>query len=150
MTEQAAPTKKQIDEFVAAWFRALDLHVPIEEAAAFLADRDLHLQFPESDMRDFASFKQWYDRLVSRFFDENHDVQSVQAKISGDQAALDIVVGWQASWWEPPAARSQRVSLVATQRWTVRRSTKNRHGLEIVTYNATAEPFKYAPGSAWL
>ena len=38
----------------------------------------------------------------------------------------------------------------ATQRWTVRRSTKNRYGLEIVTYNATVEPFKYAPGFATL
>ncbi|HKI19571.1 MAG TPA: hypothetical protein VKA15_16920 [Isosphaeraceae bacterium] len=97
MTEQAAPTKKQIDEFVAAWFRALDFHVPIEEAAAFLADRDLHVQFPDADITDFASFKEWYDRVTNRFFDENHNIQSVQADISGDQAVLDIVVGWQAS-----------------------------------------------------
>jgi len=38
----------------------------------------------------------------------------------------------------------------ARQRWTVRRSTKNRYELEIVTCNATAEPFKYAPGFARL
>ena len=37
-----------------------------------------------------------------------------------------------------------------TQRWTVRRSSKNAYGLEIVTYNATVEPFKYAPGFARL
>jgi len=38
----------------------------------------------------------------------------------------------------------------ATQRWTVRRSLNNRYGLEIVTYNATVEPFKYTPGFARL
>ena len=150
MTEQASPTEKQIYAFVAAWFRALDFHVPIEEAVAFLADRDLHVQFPDGDIRDFASFKEWYDRVTNRFFDENHNVQSVQADISGDQAVVNIVVGWQASWWEPPTAKSKRVSMDATQRWTVRRSTKNRYGLEIVTYNATVEPFKYAPGFASL
>ena len=47
MTEQAALTEKQIDEFVAAWYRALDFHVLVEEAATFLADRDLHVQFPD-------------------------------------------------------------------------------------------------------
>ena len=74
----------------------------------------------------------------------------MQAKIDGDSAVLDIVVGWQASWWEAPAAKSKRVSMDATQRWTVRRSTKNAFGLEIVTYNATVEPFKYTPGFARL
>ena len=35
---------------------------------------------------------------------------------------MDIVVGWQASWWIAPEAKSKRVSMDATQRWTVRRS----------------------------
>jgi hypothetical protein len=38
----------------------------------------------------------------------------------------------------------------ATQTWTVRRSSKNAYGLVISGYNATAEPFKYAPGFARL
>jgi hypothetical protein len=63
---------------------------------------------------------------------------------------LDIVVGWQASWWEAPAPKSKRVSMDATQRWTVRRSDRNAYGLEIASYNATVEPFKYAPGFARL
>jgi hypothetical protein len=32
----------------------------------------------------------------------------------------------------------------------VRKSSKNAYGLEIVSYNATVEPFKYAPGFARL
>jgi len=150
MAEQAPLTEGQIREFVAAWYRALDFHVPIEEGWTFLADRELHMQFPDGDIRDFATFKKWYDRVTNIFFDENHNVQSVKARIGGDQADLLVVVGWQASWWEPPAAKSKRVSMDATQGWTVRRSSKNRHGLEIVTYNATVEPFKYAPGFATL
>ena len=76
--------------------------------------------------------------------------ESRRATINGDEATVNIVVGWQASWWEPPAAKSKRVSMDATQRWTVKPSTKNSYGLEIVTYNATVEPFKYAPGFARL
>jgi hypothetical protein len=143
-------TEEQIRKFVAAWYQALDFHIPIEDVYKLLADRDLNVQFPDGDIRDHAGFKKWYDRVTNLFFDENHYVQTVKANISGDQAVLDVVVGWQASWWEPPAAKSKRVSMDATQRWTVRRSAKNAYGLEIVTYNATVEPFKYAPGFARL
>jgi len=143
-------TSDQIKQFAAAWYQALDFHVPIEQAYALLADKGLNMQFPDGDIRDFDSFKKWYDRVTNLFFDENHYVQTVEAKISSDEATVDIVVGWQASWWEAPAAKSKRVSMDATQRWVIRRSNKNKYGLEIVTYNATVEPFKYAPGFARL
>ena len=106
--------------------------------------------FPDGDIHDLASFKVWYDRVTNLFFDENHLVQTVESEIKGDEADLRIVVGWQASWWEPPTAKSKRVSMDATQTWTVRRSSKNAYGLVISSYNATAEPFKYAPGFARL
>ncbi len=143
-------TTGQIRAFVAAWYRALDNHEPVEMCYPLLAEEGLNVQFPDGDIRDFASFKRWYDRVTNLFFDENHNVQSVEAAIDGDGAVVDIVVGWQASWWEAPAAKSKRVSMDATQRWAVRRSGRNVYGLEIVTYNATVEPFRYAPGFARL
>ena len=150
LTDEERLTKGEIASFVEAWFQALDRHVPVEEAYHFLADEDLEVTFPDGDITGFDSFKQWYDRVTHLFFDENHIVQSVEYDIDGKEATLDIIVGWQASWWEPPAAKSKRTSMNATQRWTVRRSDKNAYGLEIVTYNATVEPFDYAPGYAQL
>ena len=143
-------TEDQIKQFAAAWFLALDVHAPIQECYQLLADEGLNMQFPDGDIRDLSSFKTWYDRVTHLFFDENHNIQSLKASISGEEALVDIVVGWQASWFEPPAAKSKRTSMDATQRWTVRRSSKNSYGLEIVAYNATVEPFKYAPGFATL
>ncbi len=145
-----AITADEITPFVAAWYLALDQHVPIDEIWTLLADEGLNMQFPDGDIRNFDSFKQWYDRVTNLFFDENHYVQTVEPTFDGDEVVLDIVVGWQASWFEAPAAKSKRTSMDATQRWTVRRSSKNRYGLEIVTYNATVAPFKYAPGFARL
>ena len=150
MTASAKLNEQNIKDFVAAWYVALDVHAPVEECRKFLADEKLRMVFPDGDITEFASFKVWYDRVINIFFDENHNVQSVVAKIAGDEASLDVVVGWQASWFVPPAAKSRRVSMDATQKWVVRPSTKNAWGLEIVYYNATAEPFKYAPGFARL
>ena len=143
-------TIEQARLFAVGWFLALDEHVPIERACSFLADDGLNMQFPDGDIRDYSSFKRWYDRVTHLFFDEIHTVHSVNGTFSSERAELRVVVGWQASWFEPPAARSKRTSMDATQDWTVRRSTKNAYGLEIVTYNATAEPFAYAPGFARL
>ena len=146
----SALTPENINHFVAAWYQALDFHIPIEQVYPLLAETGLSVKFPDGDIHDLASFKVWYDRVTNLFFDENHYVQSVAIDVKGDEAVLDIVVGWQASWWEAPAAKSKRVSMDATQRWTVRPSSRNAFGLEIVSYNATVEPFKYAPGFARL
>jgi hypothetical protein len=153
-TETAADakqlTEERVREFVEAWYRALDEHAPIEACWSMLADEGLRMEFPDGDISDFDSFKTWYDRVTHLFFDENHVVQTVSTAIAGDRAVVDVVVGWQASWFEPPAAKSKRTSMDATQRWEVRTSSKNGHGMEIVYYNATAAPFSYAPGFARL
>lgn len=150
-TAPAGPlTEQRVKEFVVAWYRALDEHAPVEECYSLLAADGLRMQFPDGDIRDFASFKRWYDRVTNLFFDESHAVQSVVTSLAGDRATLEVVVGWQASWFEPPAAKSKRTSMDATQRWEVRASSRNPYGIEIVYYNATAEPFKYAPGFARL
>jgi hypothetical protein len=143
-------TEDQVRRFAVAWFLALDQHVPVEQCYAMLADEGLRMDFPDGDIRDLDSFKIWYDRVTNLFFDENHTLQTADVTVKGDRADVRVVVGWQASWFEPPAAKSKRVSMDATQDWTVQRSAKNPYGLEIVYYNATAEPFRYAPGFARL
>ena len=144
-------SKEKIDTFVKAWYQALDFHVPIEQVYPMLAETGLNVQFPDGDIRDYDSFKVWYDRVTNLFFDENHYVQSVTVvEESDDEAVLDVIVGWQASWWQPPAAKSKRTSMTATQQWKVKASDSNPYGMVIVNYNATVKPFEYAPGFAQL
>ena len=52
-----AITMDQVKEFAAAWYRALDQHVPLEQAYSFLADHDLNVRFPDGDIVDRASFR---------------------------------------------------------------------------------------------
>lgn len=141
-------TEEEIKNFAAAWYYALDIHAPVEDCYQLLADRDLNMQFPDGDIRDFTTFKKWYDRVTNLFFDENHNVQSVKANIKGTEADAEVVVGWQASWFPAPAAKSKRTSMNAVQSWKVRRSNRNSYGVEIVEYKV--ERFDYAPGFAQL
>ena len=154
-------TEQQIQKFVAAWYRALDQHVPPAECARLVADDKLDMIFPEKTLHGASDFLAWYaggtysdgtaaPGVINIFFDENHNVVSVKSTIAGGQATLEVVVAWQASWFEPPAAKSKRVSLDATQAWVVRASSKNAYGLEVTSYNAMSKPFLYAPGFSRL
>ena len=154
-------TEEQINKFVTAWYVALDQHAPLEECAKLVSEDSLEMIFPEKTLHGSSDFLAWCaggtysdgttaPGVFNIFFDENHNVVSVDAKISGDEAVLDVVVAWQASWFTPPAAKSKRVSLDAIQRWVVRASDKNIYGLEVTSYNAMAQPFVYAPGFARL
>jgi hypothetical protein len=152
---------EEIKPFMAAWYQALDIHAPLEDCCRFLADADFEMVVPDRTLRGLGDFRTWYvggeypdgtkmPGVVNIYFDETHVLQGIDANISGEEAVIDFVLGWQASWWEPPAAKSKRTALDATQRWKIRRSSKNQYGLEILFYNAILKPFQYAPGSARL
>jgi len=145
-------TSKQIQQFAAAWYQALDLHAPPHESLSMLAENGLSMRFPDGEINDYLSFQRWYERVTNLFFNEKHTVLNVEILGSADgEAEVEVTVRWQASWWEPPAAESKLVDLESAQTWTVRRcsAAKNAFGLEIVSYILTGE-FNYAPGSAKL
>ncbi len=153
-------TKEQIRKFVDAWYVALDQHVPVAEIAKLATD-DVEMVFPEKSLHGLNDFKAWCiggtysdgeasPGVFNVYFDENHTVVSVDSEITGDQARLRVIVAWQASLFNPPAAKSKRVSLDAIQDWIVKRADGNEYGLKVSSYNAMAEPLVYAPGFSRL
>lgn len=155
-----AVTEEQIERFVAAWFQALDQHRPLEEVYGFLADSGLEMIFPEKTVCSLDDFKVWYlggrfsdgathPGVTNIFFDEMHGVVSIESKIDGDCADLDVVVAWTTLWVNPPEPKSERILLHSTQQWAVRvaEEDKNAYGLEIVRYKAE---LNFALGSARL
>ena len=149
-----------INKFAAAWYLGLDQHAP-EEALAVLVADDVEMVFPEATLHGVSDFLAWYrggnysngDKapgVINIFFDENHNVVSVEPTLTPEGADVKIVVAWQASWFVPPAAKSKRTSLDAIQTWKLRPSTKNPFGIEVAAYNAIAAPFVYTPGFSRL
>ncbi|HEX7022754.1 MAG TPA: hypothetical protein VF171_07840 [Trueperaceae bacterium] len=162
-TGRQKPSRQQVWDFATAWFLALDMHAPEETCLAFLADDGLKMIFPEQTLEGTGDFRAWYrggicadgttmPGVVNVFFDENHTLKHVDVAPVEEGVMADVLVGWQASWFVPPAAKSRRTSLDAVQRWTLRpcKPTKNSFGMEIVGYDAMAEPFRYGPGFAAL
>lgn len=150
-----------IAKFVAAWYLALDNHVSTSEITAYVTD-DVQMIFPEKTLPNLHDFACWYaggtytdgtpaPGVINIFFDENHNVVSVETvKKTADSVDVKVVVAWQASWFVPPATKAKRTSLDATQAWTLVKSDKNPFGIAVSSYNAVAAPFAYAPGFARL
>lgn len=122
MIVQSTLTEEEVRLLVTDWYGKLDRHAPVEELLPLLDDERLEMRFPETTVRGAADFPRWYSAVTSEFFDEVHELASLDVSLEGDEAAVTLVVDWQRRTWDPPAARSTWLGFHAAQRWTVRRS----------------------------
>ncbi|MDP4027813.1 MAG: hypothetical protein Q8P42_02430 [Gallionella sp.] len=115
-------TESEIKDLAALWYKKLDVHAPMVEVLPLLAEENVEMKFPEATLHGLADFEGWYQRVIRIFFDEVHRLKEVTVKINGDSADVHVVVEWQASVWNPPAANSARIKLDADQTWVVKKS----------------------------
>ncbi len=129
-----------------AWYDALDRHDDLESVSGYLVDDGLEMVFPETTTHGLSGFAEWYRAVTARFFDEVHEVLSVEVRPLGDdRAEMTVLVRWRASTWTPPAARSARLDFTAGQTWTV---VAGPDGPRISRY--VVDTFDANPGSAPL
>jgi hypothetical protein len=140
-------TNAEIKKLATDWYRKLDVHAPLAEVTPMLATKGLEMKFPEATLRTAADFEAWYERVIRTFFDEVHRVKEVDATITEDGAEVKVVVHWEASVWNPPAANSQRIKLDAYQTWYVARCSDTDRPV-IVRY--AVDKLDYAKDSARL
>jgi hypothetical protein len=117
-----ALTKEEIDDLADRWYKALDVHAPVEELHAMLLDEGNEMLWPEGPTHGHKEFTGWYDRVTRLFFDEVHTLTKVEPKIDGDTADVEVVVNWQAKTWNPPEPKSKWLGFDAYQTWQVVRS----------------------------
>src|ERR1051326_9602252 len=90
-------SQENIEKFAAAWYLALDNHAPAEELTKLLSD-DVQMGFPEKTLAGVRDFVAWYaggkysdgeeaPGVINIFFDENHNVVSVEATSAAGTAA---------------------------------------------------------------
>jgi hypothetical protein len=118
----AVPSAAEVQALAAAWYRKLDVHAPLVEVLPLLADEGLEMVFPEATLHGVAAFEGWYGGVIRIFFDEVHTLKKVESWPDEDGVTVKVVVHWEASRWNPPAAKSDRIKLDAYQTWRVVRS----------------------------
>jgi hypothetical protein len=121
MIDGTAPSTAEVQDLVDEWFHCLDVHAPVERLRAMLADDGLEMKFPEKTLRSLEEFGQWYDTVTRQYFDEVHTLEPIAVRQEGPDAIASIRVRWEASVWNPPDAKSQRLAYDADQTWRLRR-----------------------------
>lgn len=141
-------TYSEVKQFAADWYSKLDVHAPVEEYVPLLAEENVEMRFPEVTVTGFDGFKEWYEKVVRIFFDEIHTLKKVEPKpISNGKIEVKVVVKWEASMWNPPAAKSERIICDAYQTWILERSPETQKPV-ILTY--IVDSLDFAEGSAKL
>lgn len=120
MTERL--TTDEIQDLADRWYKALDVHAPVEQLHAMLLDAGNEMLWPEGPTYGHAEFTGWYNRVTRLFFDEVHTLKKVEPRIDDDGAEVEVVVNWQAKTWSPPEAKSKWLGFDAYQTWVVVRS----------------------------
>jgi hypothetical protein len=147
MSQQTRLTESETEQLVRNWYLLLDVHASVEELLPLLADEELSMKFPEGTLYGQKDFKNWYEVVTHKFFDEIHELKELDIHIEDDAASVRLIVNWQANVWNPPAARSQWLGFDAMQTWTVKRAPDTNQPV-IVSY--VVEELRPMEGSASL
>ena len=79
----ARVTDGRVRALVKEWYEALDRHDPLESVLDYLAPEGLEMTFPEGKLHGTAEFADWYRTVTHRFFDEVHELVSVDPEPAG-------------------------------------------------------------------
>jgi len=122
----------EVRQLVTEWYKDLDVHAPLVDLVAKVSVQGLEMRFPEATLNTVAEFGGWYEGVIRTFFDEVHALRELEITIpeGGNRADIKLVVYWEASRWNPPAAHSERLLIDAYQTWVVERSETS--GLPVV------------------
>lgn len=140
-------TQAEVQELAEVWYRKLDIHAPFEELVPLLVSSGLKMVFPEMTAEGLDGIRTWYERVVTIFFDEVHTLKEVKMVPKGDCVEVNVVVKWEASRWNPPAPRSERIVADAYQTWEVVRSPESG---KVVIQTYVVDSLKYYEGSDQL
>jgi len=124
-------TEWDVKELVFSWFRKITSKVPVEELLSMLNSEELEMKFPEETLQSYDDFKKWYETVTNKFFNQVHEVKMLDVEVSGDKAAVKLIVNWQAETWEPPSPFSQRDGSYVHQSWIVKKDAKT--GKPVIT-----------------
>lgn len=144
----ASLSYSEVKEFAADWYSKLDVHAPLEDYIPLLAEEGLEMRFPEATVYGFEGFQGWYERVIGIFFDEVHTLKKVEPKpIENGRLEVKVVVKWEASMWNSPAAKSERIVVDAYQTWIVERSPNSGKPVVLIYI---VDSLDYYEGSAKL
>lgn len=123
MTNLKPLTKSEVKEFILNWYENLNNHVSPDELASLVTEQNLEMQFPDTLVQSRDELKNVYGTSIYKFFDESHTINKRSITINEDQADVRIELRWEARQWNPPAAKSEKLTADVVQSFRLKRAS---------------------------
>ena len=143
-------TEEEVRNVILKWGRILNEHGPIADYLPIVAEEGFEIRFRDQVWRGISGLEA-HKEVKRQFFDEEHNYQSITVTLLGDRAEVKDVMVWEASHWQDPAPRSERIIGTFNHAWIFIRSP--RTGLPVIlTHEAVSVEWKpgFAPGDSGM
>ncbi len=141
-------SEAEVRQIIITWGRLWDEHAPIADFLPLVAEEGFEIRFRGQVWRGISGLED-HKELKRQFFDERHIFESISVTPTEDGAEAADVMIWEASHWQAPAARSERIIGTFHHSWVFIRSP--RTGLPVILiHEAVANEWNpgFAPGDS--
>lgn len=141
-------SEEEVRNVILKWGRLFDEHAPIADFLPLVAEEGFEIRFRDQVWRGLQGLEE-HKEVKRQFFDEKHIYQSIEVTLLEDRAEVAEVMIWEASHWQAPAPRSERIIGTFHHDWVFIRSP--RTGLPVIlTHEAVSVEWKpgFAPGDS--
>jgi hypothetical protein len=135
-------TEGMVRNIIMTWYHGTNEHSPVESLLMLLAG-DVEMSYPNhpTPFIGLQAFRDWYGDVLQRYFDETHEIQSIDIALNGPRADATVVVRWEARSWTVGAARSEYRAHLSRQRFRIVRRDDGRAAITakiVETFEPTA------------
>ena len=109
--------RAMVQNALLGWYAGTNDHKPVEQLLKYLAD-DVQMYYPDSPkpITGKEAFVAWYANALVHYFDETHQIESIDIRIEGRKATVAVVVRWECRMWAPGDAKSSYQAFLSHQR----------------------------------
>jgi hypothetical protein len=145
-----ALSERMVRNLITNWYHSMNDHVPVEDMTKMLAD-DVQMTYPEvgHPFVGIPAFRDWYAGVVSKYFDQTHQVEKWDIHIDGDLADVALVVRWEHRSWVSGEATSTYAANLSHQRLRIERSPEDGRVLIREKHAIRFEPTSAVYGPSW-
>ncbi len=116
----------EIETMVRHWFSTLNTHPPVSTVLTLLSEKDLLMVFPDSILRNYDDFIEWYDEIGRTYADQHHLIENLKISKCREGFNVDLIVKWQARKISDSTALAMR----AEQTWKIVKSPQGQNVIQ--------------------
>jgi hypothetical protein len=129
----------ELREIILTWWKLQDAHAGLSAFLPIIAAEGFEIRLGDRSMKGYQGLEE-HRELKRMFFDESHDMKSLDVDISKDGAEARSVTRWEASYRVEPSPSSRKVKAELIHSWSLKRSSSTKKAVIVRQVLTSFEP----------